>query len=147
MSGHHTEDCYGLKHEIEMLIKSRDIQCTQPPTNVNHDPFPNHRNQRPSMITLEEYGDLKGSIFTIGNAEAVRTTPRAALLITVQLKPPVMVVTYQPWPFVAISGDWSQVYKAVPWAYQSKGKEKIIKTATAHRMTRYERCYAHEELN
>lgn len=39
------------------------------------------------------------------------------------------------------------MYKAVPWAYQPKGKGKIIEIAANHRMTRSGRCYAPEELS
>jgi len=58
LSGHDTEDCFKLKNDIKMLIKSGDIQCTPTPPNVNRNSLPNHRNQGINMITLDEDYDL-----------------------------------------------------------------------------------------
>lgn len=99
------------------------------------------------MITLKEDYDLKGTIITIRNTEEARTTPWEAPLITVQLKPLVMLQTYQPWPLTAVKEDWNHNYKADPWAYQSKGKGKMTEPMVAHGMTRSGRCYTSKELN
>lgn len=90
------------------------------------------------MITLEEDYNLKEIIVTIRNIGAARTTPRAAPLITVQLKPPVVVQIYQPWHATTVRENFNHDYKAVPWAYQLKRKGKMIETVTTHVMTRSE---------
>lgn len=68
---------------LNLLIKSRAIQYTPIPPNVNHNPLPNQKNQGVNTITLEEDYDLKGTIVTIGSTEATKKAPWAALLITV----------------------------------------------------------------
>lgn len=98
------------------------------------------------MITLEEDYNLKRTIITIGNVEAARTTPRATPLITIQLKPPVMVQTYQQWTVVADIDNENQQFKVVLWTYQLKGKGTMTDTTTAHEVTRSGRCYAPEEV-
>jgi len=92
--GHDTEDCFNLKNEIETLIKSEAIQCTLTPPNVNRNPVPNHQNQGDNMITIDQEYDLKGTIITIGNAEAARIPPQKSPIITIQLRPIVTIQTF-----------------------------------------------------
>ncbi|XP_019263737.1 PREDICTED: zinc finger BED domain-containing protein RICESLEEPER 2-like [Nicotiana attenuata] len=111
ISGHDTDDFFILKNEIESLIKSGAIQCTPTLPNVNCNPLPNERNQGANMITLDEEYDLKGTIITIGYTEVARFPPRRTLMITVQLKPPVMVQTHQEQSTTIISNEKDQIYK------------------------------------
>ncbi|KAG5628276.1 hypothetical protein H5410_013494 [Solanum commersonii] len=49
--------CYGLKNQIESLIRRGVIKCTTMPPNVNNNLLPNHENREVNMVTLdEEYG-------------------------------------------------------------------------------------------
>ncbi|KAG5630416.1 hypothetical protein H5410_002133 [Solanum commersonii] len=51
---HDIEDCYGLKNQIESLIKRGVIKCTPALPNVNNNPLPNHDNLDVNMVTLED---------------------------------------------------------------------------------------------
>nr|XP_009616645.1 uncharacterized protein LOC104109133 [Nicotiana tomentosiformis] len=136
-----------MKNEIEMLIKSGNIQCTPAPPNVNHILLPNHQNCGVNMITLDEEYDLKGTIVTIGNAEAARIPPQRAPMIIVQVRPIVTAHTYQQQPDVATGDKESQKYKTVPWTYRQKGKAKMTDSVASHGMTRSGRCYSFKYVN
>lgn len=73
------------------------------------------------MIILEEDYDLRGTIVTIENTKAARATPHISPSITVQLKPPVIIQTYQPWPPTTIREGLNHDYKEVACVYQLKG--------------------------
>lgn len=88
------------------------------------------------MIEFDEDYDLKGTIITMGNAETTRVPPRKTPLITVQLKPSVMVQTYQQRSTAAIKNEESREYKTVMWTYQQNEKGKMINSVIAHGMTR-----------
>ncbi|XP_060212073.1 uncharacterized protein LOC132639649 [Lycium barbarum] len=149
IQGHDTEECFGLKNQVEALIKSGAIQCTSAPPNVNNNPLPNHGNRAVNMISFDEEYDLEGTIVSVGNTEAFVATSPTAPIITVQLKAPVIVQTYQPkfvmTTVVARKRDYDS--RVVPWDYQLKGKAKMMETAVAHGMTRSGRCYVPEDLN
>ena len=59
--GHSTDRCYALKNAIQDLIDNEIISPPTPPNrpNVNHNPLPNHHNQRPRINCIEdqEMGD------------------------------------------------------------------------------------------
>jgi hypothetical protein len=59
--GHSTDRCYALKNAIQDLIDNEIISPPTPPNrpNVNHNPLPNHHNQRPHIncIDDQEMGD------------------------------------------------------------------------------------------
>ncbi|GMY21051.1 Retrovirus-related Pol polyprotein from transposon 17.6 [Fagus crenata] len=59
--GHSTDRCYALKNAIQDLIDNEIISPPTPPNrpNVNHNPLPNHHNQRPHINCIEdqEMGD------------------------------------------------------------------------------------------
>ena len=59
--GHSTDLCYALKNAIQDLIDNEIISPPTPPNrpNVNHNPLPNHNNQRPRINCIEdqEMGD------------------------------------------------------------------------------------------
>ncbi|MCE0481100.1 hypothetical protein HAX54_038511 [Datura stramonium] len=74
----------------------------------------------------------------IRSTEAVAATSSVAPFITVQLRTPLTIQTYQP-RFVLttiISKKLDYNSKAVPWDYQEEAKTKIINTAIVHGMTR-----------
>ncbi|XP_060178420.1 uncharacterized protein LOC132608695 [Lycium barbarum] len=101
------------------------------------------------MISFNEEYDLEGTIAPVGNTEAFVATSPTAPIITVQLKAPVTVQTYQP-KFVVttvVAGKRSYDSRAVPWDYKLKWKAKMMETAVAHGMTRSGRCYVPEDLN
>jgi len=50
------------------------------------------------MITIDQEYDLKGTIITIGNAEAARIPPQKSPIITIQLRPIVTIQTYPQQP-------------------------------------------------
>ncbi|KAG5599652.1 hypothetical protein H5410_031022 [Solanum commersonii] len=59
VQGHDTKDYYGLKNQIESLIRRGVIKCTPMPPNVNNNPLPNHENWEVNIVTLDdEYEDL-----------------------------------------------------------------------------------------
>ncbi|MCD9642036.1 hypothetical protein HAX54_028625 [Datura stramonium] len=90
------------------------------------------------MITLYEEYDMRGTIVPVGNTEAVATTSSIEPFITVQLRAPLTIQTYQP-RFVLttmISKKLDYNSKVVPWDYQAEAKIKKINTATTHGMTR-----------
>jgi len=136
---HYTEDYFKLKNEIETLSNNGTIQ--------NCNPLPNHRNQGVNMITLDEEYDLKGTIVTIGNTEAPRIPFQRATMSIVQMRPTVIVQTYQRQLDAAIGDGESQECKTITWMYQQKGKAKMIDSAASHVMTRCGRCYAPEDEN
>ncbi|MCD9643935.1 hypothetical protein HAX54_031827, partial [Datura stramonium] len=113
------------------------------PPNVNNNPLPNHGNQGVYMVTLDEEYDMRGTIVPVGNTEVVVTTSPVAPFITVQLREPLTIYTYQPRSVVttAIAQKSDYNSQAVPWDYQAEAKAKMINTATAHGMTRSGRFY------
>ncbi|KAG5620260.1 hypothetical protein H5410_005478 [Solanum commersonii] len=90
---HDTKDCYGLKNQIESLIRRGVIKCTLAPPNVNNNPLPNYENGEVNMVTLdEEYGGPDYPSIDEPNA----MTSSAQFDITVQLREPLTVQTYLP---------------------------------------------------
>ncbi|XP_060216873.1 uncharacterized protein LOC132644302 [Lycium barbarum] len=142
------QDLVGRFRKLE-LPRSGAIQCTAEPPNVNNNSLPNHGNRAVNMISFDEEYDLEGTIMPVGNTEAFFVTSPTAPIITVQLKAPITVQTYQPrsvvTTVVAKKHDYDS--RVVPWDYQLKGKAKMMETAVAHGMTRSGRCYVPEDLN
>ncbi|XP_060192679.1 uncharacterized protein LOC132622154 [Lycium barbarum] len=101
------------------------------------------------MISSNEEYDMEGTIVPVGNIEVFVVTSPTAPIITVQLRAPIVVQTYQPRSVVTtvVAKKHDYVSRAVPWDYQSKGKAKMMETAISHRMTRSGRCYVPEDLN
>ncbi|KAG5579759.1 hypothetical protein H5410_050386 [Solanum commersonii] len=93
IQGHDTEDCYGLKDQIEYLIKKTVIKCTLIPPNVNNSPLSNHKNREVNMITLDEEYKVTHNP-NIDEADAM--TSLAQPVITVQLSEPLSVQKYLP---------------------------------------------------
>ncbi|KAH0719096.1 hypothetical protein KY285_015127 [Solanum tuberosum] len=143
---HDPEDCYGLKNQIEFLIRRGVIKYTLAPPNVNNNPLPNHENGEVNMVTLdEEYGGPDYPY--IDEPDAM--TSSAQLVITVQLREPLTVQTYLPRVVVTtlIARKPKYNIKAVPWEYRADANGKMIDTAVAQGMTRSGRCYAPKDLN
>ncbi|OIT38607.1 hypothetical protein A4A49_51672 [Nicotiana attenuata] len=97
---------YQLKNEIESLNKSGAIQWTPTPPNVNR------------------------------STEAARVSSQKTPMITVQLKPTLIVKTYEQQPSVATSDEEEREYKIVPQTCQQKVKAKMTDFTADHCMTR-----------
>ncbi|MCD9639030.1 hypothetical protein HAX54_023275 [Datura stramonium] len=73
----------------------------------------------------------------VGNMKAVVATSSVAPSITVQLRAPLTIQTYQPRSVVTtlIFEKLDYNSKEVPWDYQEQAKTKMINTAITHGMT------------
>ncbi|XP_049375476.1 uncharacterized protein LOC125840547 [Solanum verrucosum] len=146
VQGHDTENYYGLKNQIESLIRRGVIKCILAPPNVNNNPLPNHGNWEVNIVTLDdEYGTPDYP--NIDETDAM--TSSAQPVITVQLREPLTVQTYLPRVVVTTLIAKKPEYdtKAVPWDYRACVKGKMIDTVVDQGMTRSGRCYAPEDLN
>lgn len=130
IQGHDIEDCYGLKNQIESLIKRGVIKCNPVPPNVNNNPFPNHENREVNMVTLDD--EYEGPDYpNIDEVDVMISSVQP--IIVVQLREPLIVRTYLPRVVVTtlITGNFEYDTKAVPWDYQEGTKGKMIDTVVA----------------
>lgn len=129
------------------MIKHGTIRCTAAPSNLNNNPLPDHRNRGVNMITMDEECDLSGTIMFDGSAEAFAETSLDTPVITILLKAPLTMQTYQPGTVITILVKNEPYYdtRSMPWNYQTETKGRMIETVADQGLTRLRRCYAPEE--
>ncbi|KAH0781406.1 hypothetical protein KY290_001004 [Solanum tuberosum] len=146
IQGHDIEDCYGLKNQIESLIKRGVIKCNPVPPNVNNNPFPNHENREVNMVSLDD--EYEGPDYpNIDEADVMIYSVQP--VIAIQLREPLSVQIYLLRVVVTtlIAGYSEYDTKAVPWDYQVGAKGKMIDTVVAQGITRSGMCYSREDLH